>query len=44
MLATSVGRNIVIAQMIRFQRLCSYAQAGLFASRTAQYVAHAAEK
>lgn len=36
MLATSVGRNILVAQMIRFQRLCSYA--GYFASRSAQYV------
>ena len=36
MLAASVCRNILVAQMIRFQRLCSYA--GYFARRTADYI------
>lgn len=36
MLAASVGRNILVSQMIRFQRLCSYA--GYFARRTALYL------
>ena len=36
MLDPSVGRNILVAQMIRFQRLCSYA--GYFARRTAAYL------
>lgn len=36
MLSVTVGRNILVAQMIRFQRLCSYA--GYFARRTAMYV------
>lgn len=36
MLAVSVGRNILVAHMIRFQRLCTYA--GYFASQTADYL------
>ena len=40
MLASSVGRNILVAQMIRFQRLCSYA--GYFARRTADYLSEMA--